>query len=111
MANATIATVSVPETAVVQAPLPAGSTFGHWNFDFIDSAGTKAPTQVGDGITVLSATFGVGASAAGQASFIVTAVDSNGGVLGSPVTVTATLPFVLLPTTFPSPTSDVVTFS
>ena len=111
MATATIATVSVAATDIVQAPLATGQSFGHWNFDFVDSAGTKAPTQVGDGATVTSATFSVAASAAGVATFTLTAVDSNGAVLGTPVSATATLPMELPATTFPSPSAISVTFS
>ena len=111
MTTATLATVTVPANSIVQAPLAAGQSFGHWNFDFSDSAGTKATTQTADGSTVTSAVFSVAASAPGIATFTVTAVDANGAVLGVPVTTTATLPFTLLPTTFPSPTAANVTFS
>ncbi len=64
MATATIATLACPNP--VPTPLPAGVSFGHWNFDFTDAAGTKAPTQTGDGVTVTSAQFSVAASAPGK---------------------------------------------
>jgi len=109
MTIATIATLSATPAAT---PIPAGSAaFGHWNFDFVDSAGTKAPTQTGDGVTVLSANFPVSASAAGLATFTITAVDSTGTVMGIPVTVTATLPFTIVPATFPAPTAATLTFA
>ena len=111
MATATLATVSVAAGDIVQAPLAVGQAFGHWNFDFVDAAGTKGITQIGDGIGVTSAVFSVAAAAPGVATFTVTAVDSVGAVLGTPVTVTATLPFELPATTFPSPTAATVTFS
>jgi len=80
MATATLATLSATP---VDTPLPSGSAaFGHWNFDFVDAAGTKAPTQTADGSSTLSATFSVANSAAGVATFTVTAVDANGAVLG-----------------------------
>ena len=107
MANATIATLSaVPQTT----SLPTGVSFGHWNFDFTDAAGTKAPTQTGDGVTVLSAQFSVASSAAGAAVFTVTAVDSNGNVLGAPDVVNVVLPFALPATTFPAPSGATVSF-
>ena len=109
MATATIATLS--PTSVVSTPLATGVSFGHWNFDFTDAAGTKAPTQTGDGVTVTSAQFSVAASAAGVATFTITAVDSNGNVLGNPQSVTETLPFTLPATTFPAPTGAQVSFA
>ena len=110
MATATLATVSVPVEDIVQAPLATGVVFGHWNFDFTDAAGTKGTTQIGDGVDVTSAVFSVANSAAGMATFSVTAVDSVGNVLATAIT-TATLPFTLPATTFPSPTGAIVTFS
>jgi hypothetical protein len=109
MTTAVNATLSATPVAT---PIPAGSAaFGHWNFDFVDAAGTKAPTQTGDGVSVVSAVFPVGASAAGLATFTVTAVDSTGTAMGIAVTVTATLPFTLVPATFPAPTAATLAFS
>jgi hypothetical protein len=109
MANATIATLFATPVAT---PTPAGSaSFGHWNFDFVDAAGVKAATQTGDGVTVVSAQFAISASAAGLATFTITAVDANGLVMGTPTTVTATLPVSVTPATFPAPTLAAVKFA
>ncbi len=109
MATATIATLACPNP--VPTPLPAGVSFGHWNFDFTDAAGTKAPTQTGDGVTVTSAQFSVAASAPGAATFTISAVDSTGAALGEPDVVTETLPFTLPATTFPLPSGSTVSFA
>jgi hypothetical protein len=108
----TIAVNATLSATPVATPIPAGSAaFGHWNFDFTDAAGTKAPTQTGDGVTTLSAVFSVTSAAAGLATFTVTAIDAAGAPMGIPVSVTATLPFTIVPQTFPAPTAATVVFS
>ena len=106
MANATKATV---QATGVATPLPTGVVFGHWNFDFVDAAGTKAPTQVADGVSVTSAQFDISAAAAGAATFTITAVDANGTPIpGAVDTITATLPFAI---SFMAPSAGMVAFT
>jgi hypothetical protein len=111
MTSATKATVSA--TAVTTNIAAGGPEFSKWNFDFADAAGTKAPTQSGDGVTVTSAVFDVSTAAAGPAIFTITAVDVNGAPMTevAPLVFTETLPFSLPATTFPAPTAGGVSFS
>ena len=108
----TIATVATLSATPLATPVVAGApAFGHWNFDFVDAAGTKAPTQTGDGVTGVSADFDITTAAPGVATGTITAIDATGAVMGTPMTVvTPVLPYTLPATTFPAPSAAAFSF-
>jgi hypothetical protein len=90
--------------------LPQGISFAAIAIAVTDNSGAKLPPKTVNGTETppFSATF-TGAAGPNEATAVLTALDTSGNTLGSPVTVTESGTGGVVPGTFPAPTGGTIT--
>lgn len=105
-------TTIVVVVATTPTPLPSGVTFANISVAVTDNSGAALPPVTVNGTESPPWTVNVtGTVGPNEASAVLTALDTSGNPIGSPVTITETGTGGVTPTTFPAPTGGTITVS
>jgi len=102
-------TTIVVVVATTPTPLPSGVTFANISVAITDNSGVAlTPVTVNGTETPAWTVTATGTAGASEAMAVLTALDTNGNAIGSPITITET---GTGGTTFPAPTGGTITVS